>query len=153
MKGWLPAVAAGCLLAVVALGAVLALRPGAVASDAERTDALAHELRCPDCAGLAVADSPTRSAQEIRRQIADLVDGGATDAEVREHFVDRYGQWILLAPSSPAAWLIPFAVVLVGVLLLAVWLVRRPRDRVVTAGALSAEERRRLHEEADALDA
>ncbi|MBA2264405.1 MAG: cytochrome c-type biogenesis protein CcmH, partial [Chloroflexi bacterium] len=110
MRRLLPAVALGGLLALLAVGLVLALRPGVEPSAAERTDALARELRCPDCQGLSVADSPTRSAQEIRRQISSLVAGGAGDEEVRGHFVARYGEWILLAPSSPAYWVIPFAV-------------------------------------------
>ncbi|HJP72507.1 MAG TPA: cytochrome c-type biogenesis protein CcmH [Candidatus Limnocylindria bacterium] len=149
MSRWLPAVAIGCLLALVAL---FALRPGEPASDAQRADALAHELRCPDCAGLSVADSPTTSAREMRRQIDELVAGGATDDEVRLHFVDRYGQWIRLAPSSPAAWLIPFAVLIAGVGALTAWLLRRPSPPVATM-SISAGERQSLREEADALDA
>jgi cytochrome c-type biogenesis protein CcmH len=149
MSRWLPAVAIGCLLALVAL---LVLRPGAAATDAQRADALAHELRCPDCAGLSVADSPTTSAREMRRQIGEMVAGGASDDDVRQHFVDRYGEWIRLAPSAPAAWLIPFLVVLVGTGALAAWLLRR-RAPAPASPDLSAEERQRLHEEAEALDA
>ena len=132
MSRWLPAVAIGCLLALIALFAV---RPGVAATDAERADALAHELRCPDCAGLSVADSPTTSAREMRRQIGELVAGGASDADVRQHFVDRYGQWIRLAPSSPAAWLVPFAVVIAGIGLLSAWLLR-PQLRSLEAQIL-----------------
>jgi cytochrome c-type biogenesis protein CcmH len=146
---WLPAVAIGCLLALVAL---FALRPGGMPTDAQRADALAHELRCPDCAGLSVADSPTTSAREMRRQIGELVAGGASDDEVRGHFVDRYGEWIRLAPSSPAAWLIPFVVVLVGAGALVAWLVSR-RAAPTAPVAVSPEERQRLREEAEALDA
>ena len=149
MRRWLPAVAIGCLLALIAL---LVLRPGVAATEAERADALAHELRCPDCAGLSVADSPTTSAREMRRQIGELVASGATDAAVRQHFVDRYGEWIRLAPSSPAAWLIPFAVVLAGIGMLVAWLVRR-RPAPAVAAPLTAEERQRLRDEAEALDA
>jgi cytochrome c-type biogenesis protein CcmH len=149
MSRSLPAVAIGCVLALVAL---FALRPGSPPTDAQRSDALAHELRCPDCAGLSVADSPTTSAQEMRRQIAELVDGGASDAEVRQHFVDRYGDWIRLAPSSPVVWLIPFAVVIAGVGALTAWLLRRPSFSTPTA-SISADERRRLRDEAEALDA
>lgn len=149
MSRWLPAVAVGCLLAVVALAA---LRPGAAATDAQRADALAHELRCPDCAGLSVADSPTTSAREMRRQIGELVAAGATDDEVRQHFVDRYGEWIRLAPSAPAAWLVPFVVVVVGVGVLAAWLLRRTSP-AAPAVAISSEERQRVRDEAEALDA
>jgi cytochrome c-type biogenesis protein CcmH len=149
MSRSLPAVAIGCVLALVAL---FALRPGSPPTDAQRSDALAHELRCPDCAGLSVADSPTTSAQEMRRQIGDLIAAGATDAEVRQHFVDRYGDWIRLAPSSPVVWLIPFAVVIAGVGALTAWLLRRPSSSSPTA-SISADERRRLRDEAEALDA
>jgi cytochrome c-type biogenesis protein CcmH len=149
MSRWLPAVAVGCLLAVVAL---VALRPGAAVTEAQRADALANELRCPDCAGLSVADSPTTSAREMRRQIGELVVGGATDDEVRQHFVDRYGEWIRLAPSSPAAWLVPFAAVIAAVGAFAAWLLRRkaPSPPVVS---ISSAERQSLRDEAEALDA
>jgi cytochrome c-type biogenesis protein CcmH len=154
MRRWLPAVALGGLLAVVALVALLALQPRAEPTAAERGDEIARGLRCPDCQGLSVADSPTSSAQEIRRQIDDLVAGGASDDEVRDHFVARYGDWILLAPASPVVWVIPFAVVLAGAAALGAWLLTRRRALAAPPPAvLTAEERRRLHEEAEALDA
>ena len=154
MSRLLPAVAVGGLLALLALAAAVALQPRPGPAAAERADAIARDLRCPDCQGLSVADSPTRSAQEIRRQIDQLLADGATDEEVRDHFVARYGQWILLAPSSPIVWIIPFGVVLAGAAALGGWLVAR-RRAVVPAPArpISAEERHRLREEAEALDA
>lgn len=151
MKGWLPAAAGGALLAVLAIGALFLLQPAAV-SPAERTDALARELRCPDCQSLSVADSHTRSAVEIRRQIAELVADGASDAEVRDHFVARYGEWILLAPSGPGYWILPFAVIVAGAGVLVAWLVRRHPGEPLPA-RLSPDDRRRLHDEAEALDA
>jgi len=154
MSRWLPVVAAGCVVAVVALVAVLALGPRPTPSVAERADALAAELRCPDCQGLSVADSPTSSAREIRRQIDELVAGGATDDEVRAHFVARYGEWIRLAPSGPLPWVLPFVVVALGVGVLAAWLLsRRTTAAAPVPPQLDADERRRLHEEAEALDA
>ena len=152
MSRWLPAIAAGCLLALVAVAVLGAVRPSDDPTAAQRADALAAELRCPDCQGLSVADSPTASAREIRRQIDELIAGGATDDEVRAHFVARYGEWIRLAPSAGAAWAIPFLALAAGVLLLAAWLAR-PRPAASTAVEIPAEQRRRLHEEAEALDA
>ena len=154
MKRFVPAVAVGGLLALLALAAVVALEPRPAPSPAERAEGIARELRCPDCQGLSVADSPTRSALEIRRQIDALVADGATDGEVRDHFVARYGQWILLAPSSPVVWIIPFAVVLAGTAALGARLIARRRATApVPAVPVSSEERRRVREEAEALDA
>jgi cytochrome c-type biogenesis protein CcmH len=153
MSRWLPIVAAGCLLAVAALAAVVALAPRQQPSVAERADALAAELRCPDCQGLSVADSPTSSAREIRRQIDELLAGGATDDEVRAHFVARYGEWIRLAPSSPLVWVLPFAVVIAGAGLLALWLRRRRPPDAAPATAVDAGQRRGLRDEVESLDA
>lgn len=153
MSRWLPVIAAGCLLAVGALVALLAFGPRAEPSPVERAGALAAELRCPDCQGLSVADSPTSSAREIRRQIDDLIAGGATDEEVRAHFVARYGEWIRLAPSATALWALPFVVLALGVALLLAWLRARRAPAAPAPPAVDAEERRRLREEAEALDA
>ncbi|HSI99597.1 MAG TPA: cytochrome c-type biogenesis protein CcmH [Patescibacteria group bacterium] len=152
MSRWLPVVALGLAIAVAGIVVALLTAPAAM-TDAERTAALAAELRCPDCQGLSVADSPTSSAREIRRQIDELVAGGATDDEVRAHFVARYGEWIRLAPSSTALWLIPFGVVLAGLVLLGAWLIRRPRAAIASDVTVTDAQRRAVHEEAEALDA
>ena len=101
MSRWLPAMALGAVLAVGGVAVLQAVQPARAPTDAQRAQALAAELRCPDCQGLSVADSPTTSAREIRRQIDELIAAGASDADVRSHFTARYGEWILLAPSSP----------------------------------------------------
>lgn len=152
MTRWLPVVAVGGAVALVAVVAVVALAPRAPATDAQRAEGLAAELRCPDCQGLSVADSPTASAQEIRRQIDDLIAEGATDDEIRAHFVARYGEWIRLAPSAAIAWIVPFAVLVGGTALLVAWL-RKPNAATATPTRLTDDERRRLRDEVEALDA
>lgn len=142
--------AAGVLLALGGLAVVSLLRPSA-ASDAAT---LATELRCPDCEGLSVAESPTRSAAEIRRQVNALLADGATPDQVRQHFVDRYGEWILLSPRSPLPWLAPIALLALGVAGFWTWL-RRPRPPAPAppASAPRTDAARRVADEAEALDA
>jgi len=147
MSRWASIVGTGLLAALVT---VILLQPAAPATNADRADALAGGLRCPDCAGLSVADSHTASAVAIREQIAELIDGGATDAEIREHFTDRYGDWVLLAPTSPLTWILPFAVLALATAALARWLTRR-RERAVVE-PVDERERTRLREELEALD-
>ena len=152
MRRRLGPMAVGALLAVAVVGAMVLPR-SAEPTAGERADALARELRCPDCQGLSVADSPTQSAAEIRRQIDELLASGASPDEVRAHFVERYGDWILLAPASPVLWAVPFVVLALGAAALLAWLVRaRGRPRAPAAPP-SDDVRRRLHEEAEALDA
>ncbi len=100
----------------------------------ERAHALATELRCPDCEGLSVADSSTSSARAIRADLARRAAAGDSDAQIRQVYVDRYGDSILLKPSGSGlgllVWGLPVVVVVVGgaglVLALARWR-RAPR--------------------------
>ena len=152
MSRWLPAIAVGMLIALVGVLVVLAVSPRAPGTPVERAEALAAELRCPDCQGLSVADSPTSSAREIRRQIDELIAGGATDDEVRAHFVARYGEWIRLAPSAALVWIVPFAVLAAGTAGLVLWLRGRRAAPYVTP-PVSDADRRRLRDEVEGLDA
>ncbi|HEX6655814.1 MAG TPA: cytochrome c-type biogenesis protein CcmH, partial [Candidatus Limnocylindria bacterium] len=107
MRRWLlPLAAVG--VAALAFGVLLAmLQPAAPATRAEQARALAAELRCPDCESLSVAESRTASAAAIRQEIDQQLAAGRTPAEIRASFVARYGEWILLQPTSPLIWILP----------------------------------------------
>jgi len=144
-------VAAGATLALVALIGLTYLRPPGHPTQAELAHQIAGELRCPDCQGLSVADSPSGSATEIRTQVDQLLARGLSADQVRSHFVDRYGEWILLSPPRHGWNLLPWAVPIVGLLAgVTVWvaLVRRRASR--TNGAVTETEHRRIeHQLAD----
>jgi cytochrome c-type biogenesis protein CcmH/NrfF len=150
-------IALAALLALVALAAVMLLRPGSPPGQGEQARQIAAELRCPDCQGLSVADSSTPSAVQIRRQIEAQLSAGRSADQVRQSFVDRYGDWILLSPAAPLAWLLPLAVVLAAVGLLAWWMWRgrasAPVAEEAADPAVTEVDRARAREEAEALDA
>jgi cytochrome c-type biogenesis protein CcmH len=87
------------------------------------TTRLASELRCPVCQGNSIQDSPSELAQQMRDLIRDQLRAGKTPAEVRAYFVDKYGEWILLAPKAEGLNLIVYFVPLAAILLggLVVW--------------------------------
>ena len=152
-------VAAGLSLILVAGLVVAALLSGTgAATDEQRAERIAAGLRCPDCQALSVAESRTRAADAIRREVAEQVAAGRTDDEVRGHFVDRYGEWILLAPDDALAWWLPVGIVLAAIAGFVAWLWAGGARRVAEAPAspaapsLSASERRRVDEELEALD-
>lgn len=101
--------------------------PATEAEVMARTMALAHRLRCPVCQGLSVADSTSEAALGMKARIKELVHLGYTDEQITDYFVDRYGEWVLLAPKEPLLWAIPAAVVLSALGALAWWVSsRRP---------------------------
>ena len=102
----------------------------------DRVHEIAAGLRCPVCQNLSVADSPSRLAGEMRAEIGDKLAAGQTPEEIRAFFVDRYGEWVLLAPTKEGLNLLPWAVPIVGVLAgAALWfaLVRRRGPGEATA--------------------
>ncbi len=157
MKGLALPVAAAALLALGALVALEVLRPTPALSPAEQAQQIAAVLRCPDCQSLSVAESHTAAAGAIREQIGELLAQGRNADEIKQHFVDRYGEWILLAPAAAAfAWWLPPLVVGAALALLSVWLLagRRARPGVVQPDAgLSAANRQRIRDEIEQLDA
>lgn len=116
-------------VAAVAVSLAVAAMSGRPASLDDRARAIDAELRCPTCQGLSIADSPARSAVQMRFLVREQLAAGASDDEVRNFFVARYGRWILLDPpaSGPGLtlWLAPAAILAGGALLV----VRRARVR------------------------
>lgn len=155
MRRWLLVLAVAALLALAGLLVVELLRPGAPATRAEATEAIAAELRCPDCEGLSVADSRTPAALEIQRRIDALLAEGRTPDEIRAHFTERYGEWILLSPRAPLAWVLPLLVLGLALAAFLAWLRTDARDRqsVAAPDRPAPEELERIRADAEELDA
>lgn len=144
------------LAALLALGGLVVLellRPAAAPTRAEQARQVAGELRCPDCQALSVAESQTAAAAAIRRQIDEQLAAGRTPEQVRAYFVARYGDWILLAPTSPFAWWIPAAAVVVGIGVFTWWLWRGRATVAPVVPAPSSGLRDQIREEVEQLDA
>jgi cytochrome c-type biogenesis protein CcmH len=113
----LPVVA---LLAVVVAALVIGgARPGkGPRSPAARTEAIAGDLRCPVCQGLSIADSHSPTAESIKEDIRRRVDAGESDAAIKAHYVDSYGEWILLRPKASGVgalvWILPVSALLLA---------------------------------------
>jgi cytochrome c-type biogenesis protein CcmH len=114
------ALAVGLLLATSAL-AQDATEPGLIPLPPQqelRAQRLGKELRCPVCQGMSIADSPSSMARAQLDKVRDLVQQGKTDQEIRDYFVARYGQWILLEPATNGfaglVWLLPVLMLLGG---------------------------------------
>ncbi len=102
------------LAATVAFGLATA-QPG----ERDRVGTLAGQLRCPVCTSESVWDSPSDTARAMVTLIEEKVAAGDSDEEILTFFVVRYGEWILLDPSTSGAglllWLIPALALVLGV--------------------------------------
>jgi cytochrome c-type biogenesis protein CcmH len=115
-----------------------------------RFQELTAELRCPKCQNNNIADSNSPIASDLRREVYLMLEAGATDQEVVNFMVDRYGEFVLYRPRvNEMTWLLwygPFGLLAVG--LVVVLLVSRNRRRRQSAGPqreLDARERERLN--------
>lgn len=118
---------------------------GGVRTADDRVHEIAAGLRCPVCQNLSVADSPSRLAGEMRAEIAAKLAAGRSPDEIRAFFVDRYGEWVLLAPTKRGLNLLPWAVPVIGVLAGAVvWVAlvrRRPTAEPPVEASIPGEGR------------
>jgi cytochrome c-type biogenesis protein CcmH len=112
---------------------VLALLAGSAAAQDpaldKRVAGLAHELRCLVCQNQTLADSNAPLAVDLRNQIREQLQGGASEREVIDFMVARYGDFVLYRPplkaSTLALWIGPFVLLALGAFLLLRRLVRR----------------------------
>ena len=65
-----------------------------------RTRSVAAQLRCPVCQGLSLQDSPSELAQQMRDVVRQQLAEGKTETDVKNFFVARYGEWILMQPTA-----------------------------------------------------
>lgn len=115
----------------------------------ERFQSLVKELRCPKCQNQNIADSNAPIAKDMRNDVYRMVSEGATEDEVINSVVSRFGEFVRYKPQVEARtlllWATPLLVVLVGVGLIAVVVVRSRRNSD-TASALTEEQRRRAEQ-------
>ena len=93
-----------------------------------RYNRLTVELRCLVCQNQNLADSDAPLAQDLRKEIYDMMQAGQSNEEIKMFLVDRYGDFVLYKPpvkgNTLALWLAP-AVLLLGGGLVVVFIVRK----------------------------
>lgn len=120
---WSAAVALAAALALSGLATTaLALDPEERLDDPlleERARALSQDLRCVVCDNQTIDDSDAQVAADMRREVREQLLAGQSDGEIRQWFVDRYGEWVLMTPRFSGAtaivWIAPAAALALGV--------------------------------------
>jgi cytochrome c-type biogenesis protein CcmH len=151
IRRWGPWIA----VAVVAFSAlsVAAFGTRAAPTAQDRVSSLSRTVKCPVCSGESVAESNAPASQEIRRQIAEQVQQGQSDDEIRSFYAAKYGQAVLLTPSASGVnvlvWILPVVALAIGIAALVIVFRRwssmpqeraTDEDRELVASALHPEE-------------
>ena len=144
------AVLAALLLGLTASSAV-AVQPGEVLADPAleaRAREIGKELRCLVCQNQSIDDSDADLARDLRVLVRERLRAGASDRQVVDYVVSRYGDFVLLRPplkaSTYALWFgTPLALVLAVAAIVGYY---RNRQRVggEVAAPLSAADEERL---------
>ena len=106
-----------------------------------------EELRCLVCQNQSLADSNAELAMDLRRELYKMIKNDATDDDIVEFMVNRYGDFVLYRPPvKSTTWLLwfgPFALVFFGLLIL-FKVIRSVGNQTDTE--LSSEEQQRLQD-------
>ena len=111
----------------------------------ERARELSIRIRCTVCQNQSIDDSDAPLARDLRILVREKLTEGATDREVLDFLVARYGEFILLQPRfglhTLLLWLLP-PVLLVVAIFAVRRLFSRSKTTEVPQEKLSAEEKR-----------
>lgn len=110
----------------------------------KRLNAISENLRCLVCQNESLAGSRADLAEDLRREVRNLIVAGKSDKEIIDFLVARYGDYVLYDPPFKAStlllWVGPFVVLAGGLVGLIVFLRRRTRQTVSTAEELGESE-------------
>mgnify|MGYP001421986326 FL=1 len=113
----------------------------------QRARDLSTGFRCLVCQNQSIDESDAPLAKDLRVLIREQLTKGASDAEIRDFVVARYGEFVLLKPrltaSTAVLWATPFLIILAGIIVI---LRRRKVSAVPAESALSAEEQKALRD-------
>ena len=140
--------AAVLTLALLATPA-LAVRPDEILADPAleaRARTLSQGLRCLVCRNESIDDSDAPLAHDLRVLLRDRLVAGDSDTQAVDYIVARYGEFVLLNPTTKGANLILWGAG-PAALLAGAWLalsVTRRRARAAEEGELSPEDQARV---------
>ncbi|MAN76115.1 cytochrome c-type biogenesis protein CcmH [Pelagibacterium flavum] len=113
----------------------------------QRARSISGNLRCLVCQNQSIDDSDAELARDLRLLVRERLVAGDTDTEVYDFVVARYGEFVLLNPvfggHTVFLWVATPILLGSGLIVLAIWAVRR-RKTVTGKPGLSSEEEKAL---------
>lgn len=153
IRSWAVLPGPALLLALLVLLAPACSAKDELPANELRAQELNRAIMCPVCPGESIDQSQNALAVQMRAIVAEKLEQGENESDIKSFFVERYGESVLLEPRrsgfSLIAWLLPpIAAVGAGVaLVLALRIMRRPArggDRRAPEGVQRLEDGIRL---------
>lgn len=140
------------ILVLALSGPAFAVQPDEILDDPvleNRARDLSGGLRCLVCRNESIDESNAELARDMRILVRERLVAGDTDAEVIDFLVDRFGEYVLLRPTTQGSnlilWIAGPALFLIALGGALIYLRSRSKVKADTKD-LSAEEQRRLDE-------
>jgi cytochrome c-type biogenesis protein CcmH len=112
----------------------------------QRYQELSAELRCPKCQNQNIADSNAPIAQDLRRMLHQQLEQGASDEEILDYMVARYGEFVRYRPRfggvTTILWIAPVLLLLLGIVVVLMTLRGRRQEGAGDAGLNTAEQQK-----------
>ena len=109
---------------------------------------ISQELRCLVCQNESLSSSRAELADDLRREVRDLIVANKSDQEIKDFLVSRYGDFVLYRPEvKPLTWVLwfgPFVVLFIAGIFLLAYL--RQRRASLQPHVLSDAERARVEQ-------
>ncbi len=160
-----PRIPAGAASLLAALGVCVTLATAACSQEGnpDSLESRAHRINqtvmCPVCPGESIDQSQNPLAARMRGIVLDRLGQGWTEQQIKDHFVESYGDSVLLSPPARGFSLLIWILPPVGVAAaaaaaaFAIRSMRRGREpaEVLTGTELTDDEYRRYAERIDHL--
>ena len=105
-KGCL-AILLGLAFAVLAAGQGLARENGQAGITDDQVNAVAKQLYCPVCENIPLDVCGTQACAQWRELIREKLGQGWSEAQIKQYFVDQYGDRVLATPPAHGLnWLV-----------------------------------------------
>ena len=107
---------------------------------------LSQNIRCLVCQNQSIDDSNASLAKDLRKIVREQLVSGASDNEIYDFLIARYGDFVLLRPPVKATtyilWYGPLFIFFAGLVLSTLFLIRR--KRILPEEPLSHSEKEEL---------
>ena len=128
---------------------VVAVEPSEILQNPQletRARSLSQNIRCLVCQNQSIDDSNASLAKDLRKIVREQLVSGASDDEIYNFLIERYGDFVLLRPpvktTTYILWYGPLFIFFAGLVLSALFLIRR--KRILPEEPLSHSEKEEL---------